>query len=38
MISSTGIASEPLIRFTAFVGVFLAVALWKVLGYFTRGS
>ena len=32
MISSTGIASEPLIRLTAFLGVFLAVALWEALG------
>ena len=32
MISSTGIVSEPLIRLTAFLGVFLAVALWEALG------
>jgi sterol desaturase/sphingolipid hydroxylase (fatty acid hydroxylase superfamily) len=32
MISSTAIASEPLIRLTAFLGVFLAVGVWEAFG------
>jgi sterol desaturase/sphingolipid hydroxylase (fatty acid hydroxylase superfamily) len=32
MISSSGIAAEPLIRLSAFFGVFVAVALWEALG------
>jgi hypothetical protein len=31
VISSTAIVSEPLIRLSAFLGVFLAVALWETL-------
>jgi sterol desaturase/sphingolipid hydroxylase (fatty acid hydroxylase superfamily) len=31
MVSQTGVAAEPLIRLAAFLGVFLAVALWEAL-------